>query len=68
MGSRDDAKALAKGQRAARSAIPFWDRVTPHKLWPKDSPAGRLSIGGAGLRDLVVYGEDRAVVAGKIGE
>jgi len=29
MGSRDAAKALAAGQRAARSAIPEWDRVTP---------------------------------------
>jgi hypothetical protein len=35
MGSRDAAKALAEGQRAARSAIPEWDRVTPQKLWPK---------------------------------
>ncbi len=25
MGSRDDAKALAEGQRASRSAIPVWD-------------------------------------------
>ncbi len=35
MGSCDAALALAEGQRAARSAIPEWDRVTPQKLWPK---------------------------------
>jgi hypothetical protein len=67
MGSCDDAKALAEGQRAARSAIPEWDRVTPQAN-PKDSPARRRSPGGADLRDLFLHGEDRAVVAGKIGE
>jgi hypothetical protein len=35
MGSCDAAKALAEGQRAARSVIPEWDRATPQKLWPK---------------------------------
>ena len=67
MGARDAAKALAEGQRAARSAIPEWDRVTPQGN-PKDSPTRRLSIGGAGLRNFLLYGEDRVVVAGKIGE
>ncbi len=37
MGSRDAAKALAEGQRAARNAIPAWDRVTLQAN-PKDSP------------------------------
>ncbi len=35
MGSRDDAKALAAGQRAARSVTPGWGRATTQKLWPQ---------------------------------
>ncbi len=35
MGSCDDAKALAEGQRAAGSATPEWGRATTQKLWPK---------------------------------
>ena len=35
MGARDATKALAEGQRAARSVAPEWGRATPHKLWPK---------------------------------
>ncbi len=35
MGLRDAAKALAKGQRAARSATPEWGCATQQKLWPK---------------------------------
>jgi hypothetical protein len=35
MGLRDAAKALTEDRRAARSAIPEWNYVTPRKLWPK---------------------------------
>jgi len=90
MGSCDDAKALAEGQRAARSAIPEWDRATTQKLWPKANaqlgarsqtgivrrrkrirrirPLDAYQLGGVVPLGLLVYGEDRALVAGKIGE
>ena len=35
MGSCDDAKALAEGQRAAGSTTPEWGRATTQELWPK---------------------------------
>jgi hypothetical protein len=52
MASRDAAKALAEGQRAARSAIPEWDRATPQKLWPKANAqlGARSQNGGARRR------------------
>jgi len=35
MGACDAAKALAEGQRAARSVPPEWGHATPQELWPK---------------------------------
>jgi hypothetical protein len=46
MGSRDDAEALAAGQRAARSAIPEWDRATTQKLWPQANAQQGARPGG----------------------
>jgi len=49
-GARDAAKALAEGQRAARSAIPERERATPQKLWPKANAQLWLLAGcGEGL-------------------
>jgi len=44
MGLRDDAKALAEGQRAARSATPEWG-CARYKANPQDSPARRDRLG-----------------------
>jgi hypothetical protein len=43
-------RALAEGQRAARNAIPEWDRETPQQLWPKaNAPLIPLVGRGEGL-------------------
>ncbi len=44
MGSCDAAKALAEGQRAARSAIPIWGCAKPQAN-PQNSPARRDRTG-----------------------
>ncbi len=46
MGSSDDAKALAEGQRAAGSVTPFWGHATTQKLWPKANARLEGLVGG----------------------
>ncbi len=38
------AKALAEGQRAARSVTPEWGCAPPQKLWPKVNAQWRSAI------------------------
>ena len=51
MGSRDDAEALAEGQRAARSVIPEWDRATTAEALAVGQRAARSVIPEWGSRD-----------------
>jgi hypothetical protein len=53
MGLCDAAKALAEGQRAARSATPEWGCATRQKLWPKANALHHAYIHTAGLNACV---------------